>query len=95
MDNAEYTKPHVVYNFRVLPSKVHSGDEYEFLYDMTTRAGHIHSKGSRIRVLDATTQAPYNEIGESGHNWICRTKYSVSVWATLEQCISRGLLRKI
>lgn len=61
-------KSHIIYNVRALSFKVRSGDEYEFLYDMATRAGHIHPKGSIIRVHDATTQTPYNE------SWNCERR---------------------
>ena len=71
------------------------GDIYTFRYEMSTRAGHIHEKGSVITVLNGTKKAPHGEISASGTNWICQTKFGEGCWATLEQCISRGLLEKI
>ena len=71
------------------------GDTYEFLDNMITRAGHVHPKGSLLYVHDFTLKTPHDEISESGRNWICRTDFGISIWATLEQCISRRLLKKV
>lgn len=72
---------------------VHSGEVYEFLFDVHTRGGLVHETGDLLEVLDSTQRAPYGEVSQSGVNWVCKTKYSTSIWATLEQCIARGLLR--
>ena len=74
---------------------VQSGDVYEFLCNMSTRAGHTHPRGSRLYVHDRTTDPSFGEISESGYNWYCRTDFGISVWATLESCISRRLLKKV
>lgn len=74
---------------------VHPNDVYEFLTDMATRGGQSHKKGSQLTVIDFTTQFPHHEISASGRNWICETIYGISVWATLESCISRGLFKKV
>jgi hypothetical protein len=75
--------------------QVRSGDTYVFTCDVSTRAGHMHPRGSLLYVHDATQSTPHNEIGPHGSNWICRTQFSVSVWATLEQCIERGLMKRL
>ena len=72
---------------------VKPGQVYEFLCDVSTRAGHTHEKGSLLIVQDSTTKTPHGEISQSGVNWVCETRYGTSVWATLEQCIARGLFR--
>ncbi len=71
-----------------------SGDVYEFTSTISTRAGHLHPCGSLLYVHDHTQEAPHDEIGENG-NWWCRTDFGLSIWATLEQCIARGLLKKV
>ena len=75
--------------------KVAPGDTYEFTADISTRAGHIHPKGSRLFVHDPTTDSPNDEIGPRGMNWYCRTQFGISIWTTLEHCIERGVLRKV
>jgi hypothetical protein len=74
---------------------VSEGDTYEFLDNVSTRAGHVHPKGSMLFVHDRTRSTPHDEIGPRGYNWICRTQFGISVWATLEHCIERGLLKKL
>ena len=88
------SKPKVISNLGV-KVQVQSGDTWKFLCNMSTRAGHVHPKGSLLHVHDKTTEAPHGEIGESGFNWWCRTEFGLSIWATLEQCIARGLLKKV
>ena len=73
---------------------VKDGDVYVFNQPMNTRAGHVHQKNSIIFVLKSTTETPHNEISASGNNWICSTKFGIGCWATLESCISRGVLDK-
>ena len=79
---------------RITPD-VKPGDTYEFLTDMETRAGHTHKKGSRLKVVDSTRRCFHGELSASGTNWLCTTIYGTSEWATLEQCISRGLFLKV
>lgn len=74
---------------------VREGDVYQFLCDMSTRAGHIHPAGSLLHVVQQTRDAPHGEVSQSGSNWLCRTERGASIWATLEQCIGRGLLVKV
>ena len=73
---------------------VTAGDVYCFMDDVYTRSNLVHNKGDLLLVLDSTLQTPHGEISESGVNWVCETRHSTSVWATLEQCIARGLLKK-
>jgi hypothetical protein len=75
--------------------RVEEGDAYVFQDDVSTRAGFVHPKGSLLFVHDRTGSAPHDEVGPRGHNWICRTQFDVSVWATLEHCIERGLLKRL
>lgn len=72
--------------------KIEVGDTLEFLCDVSTRAGNVHQQGSLIEVLSFTQETPFGEIGHRGYNWVCRTQYGDSNWATLESCLSRGLL---
>lgn len=74
---------------------VEEGDVYEFLLNVGTRAGFTHLAGSRIFVVRKTREAPHNEVGPRGCNWVCQTIHDTSVWATLEHCIERGLLHRI
>lgn len=76
----------------ILPKE---GETYEFLDNVSTRAGHVHPKGSLLFICDRTGMTPHFEVGPRGYNWVCRTQFSVSVWATLEHCIERKLLRKL
>jgi hypothetical protein len=78
---------------RIFPD-VKPGDVYVFQHPVGTRAGHVHSRGTELKVLDSTTKCRHGEISQSGRNWVCESIYGVSEWATLEQCISRGLLAK-
>lgn len=100
MKNKRVLRPYVVptLDHRLRPVKirpVQSGDIYRFAMDVSTRAGHTHPAGSLLHVHDPTTRSPHGEISESGRNWICRTDFGISCWATLEQCIGRGLLEKV
>ena len=74
--------------------QVKAGEVYEFSHNTSTRAGHVHPKGSLVVVLRHTDEAPYGEIGENG-NWVCQTQFGISVWSTLEQGIARGLYKKV
>lgn len=74
---------------------VRAGQTYIFTVPVSTRAGHTYWPGAELFVVEETQECPYDEIGASGHNWICRTQNGDSVWATLEQCISRGVLRLV
>jgi hypothetical protein len=71
------------------------GEVYRFINNVSTRAGHIHPAGSLLYVRESTTRTPHGEIGPRGLNWICRTQFDVSVWATLEHCIECDLLVKV
>lgn len=71
------------------------GETYEFQCHVSTRAGRVHAKGDHIVVLDRTTKIPHKEVGPYGYNLVCQTKHGTSCWATLDQCIERGLLKKV
>lgn len=71
------------------------GQTYVFTVPVSTRAGHVHWAGTQLLVIAQTPACPYDEISATGYNWICSTQHGASVWATLEQCISRGLLRLV
>jgi len=90
------TKPRIntIHNLGPI-DPVEPGHTYEFLFGMSTRAGHVHERGSLLHVEDRTTRTPHGEISESGSNWVCRTQHGTSVWATLEQCLSRGMLKRL
>lgn len=74
---------------------VSEGETYVFQESVSTRAGFVHPKGSLLFVHDRTGHVPHGEIGPRGHNWLCRTQFDISVWATLEHCIERGLLKRL
>lgn len=85
----------IIDNCNGINPQVNAGDCYKFLYDISTRSGDIHRAGSTLKVIDFTTKTPYLEISASGRNWVCETIYGTSIWATLEQCISRGIIVKV
>ena len=79
----------------VVIEPVREGDVYRFECDMSTRAGHVHPAGTLLHVVQATRDCPHDEISESGSNWLCRTDHGASLWATLEQCIARGVIVRV
>lgn len=85
---------HVIRTLKPI-APVQPGQVYMFLHDVSTRAGHVHPRDSFLHVEDVTTQCPHGEIGEGDRNWVCRTDHGTSIWATLEQCISRDLLMRV
>jgi hypothetical protein len=95
MDILDVFDVKVIPNVRNDPVTVQPNYVYEFACDMSSRSGVMYKAGDEIRVVEATQSTPHNEIGVSGCNWICETKHGRSVWATLEQCVSRGMLRQI
>lgn len=101
MDTVAVSEARIIEQVRFLSAhsaeRVHvrSGDTYVFTCDCSTRAGHVHPRDSLLYVHDSTTDAPFDEIGPKGINWWCRTQFGISVWATLEQCIERGILKRL
>ena len=85
----------VIHNLGPVERPVQVGDVYRCTYGLQTRTGHFYPKGSWIQVVGPTTDAPFGEIGESGVNWVCRTTKGESVWATLEQCLSRRVIQLV
>lgn len=77
------------------PIVVEEGDTYEWLHDVGTRSGTTMTRGSTIKVVAATQWTPHDEIGPTGCNWLCDAVNGRSVWATLEHCIARRLLKKV
>lgn len=76
--------------------KVKTGDVYEVIVSgIRCRSGFTHNRGEVLEVLHETLAAPFDEIGPYGYNWWVKTKHDNSVWATLESCIERGLLKKV
>lgn len=75
--------------------KIHSGQVYEFVQEIRCRNGDIHPAGSRLHVHDSTIEAPFDEIGPNGVNWICRTKFGITIWSTLEHCIERKVIKRL
>lgn len=76
------------------PFVVAPNDIYEFMGPCITRTKQLNPVGTLLFVIKSTKDTPYGEISASGHNWICSTQFGISCWATLENCISRGILRK-
>jgi hypothetical protein len=75
--------------------QIRSGDLFQFTHDVSTRAGYVHPRGSLLYVHQMTHDKPHGEVGPRGFNWVCRTQFDVSIWATLESSIERGLLVKV
>lgn len=73
---------------------VRTGDVYICLTNLKTRAGHTHPEGALVRVIDQTGMTPHREITDRGYNWVCKTDFGISVWATLEACIGRGYMER-
>jgi len=73
---------------------VEEGSEWEWTCDVACRSGVICQKGSRAKVVEKTGMYPHGEMMEQGYNLLVNTNGSTTVWATFEQCISRGLLRR-
>lgn len=70
--------------------------KWEWLLDVSCRSGRIQAKGSVVEVLEFTFDAPHGEIMDRGYNLLVREPGGeVTVWATFEQCLSRGLLRRV
>lgn len=74
---------------------VRTGDVYQFTTGVSTRAGHNHYPDTLLVVQARITGAPHGEIGPRGYNWQCISQYGSSVWATLESCIERGMLKLV
>lgn len=74
---------------------VEEGSEWEWTSDVSCRSGVICQKGSRAKIIEKTGMYPHGEMMERGYNLLVNTNGSTTVWATFEQCISRGLLRRI
>lgn len=85
----------IIHNLGPVERPVQAGDTYRFTYGMQTRTGQFYPKGTWIQVLRPTNETPAGEIGESGVNWVCRTNLGDSVWATLEQCLSRRVIQLV
>lgn len=78
----------------LFPVKVVARELYRFTIEIYCRDGTVFDVGEPLRVISATDAIPYGEVGPNGHNWLCDAKNGLTVWATLEQCISRGVLQK-
>lgn len=72
------------------------GDVYEVVVGgVECRNGLTHRMGEQLIVCEKTNDTPYDEVGPYGYNWYVQSKYDKTVWATLESCIERKLLKKI
>lgn len=99
---SNYTIFETVINGQLLPSLTQPapdripqpGDEYEFTCPVSTRAGVTYQKGDLLKVLDRTSKAPNFELSSLG-NLVVEGKFGTSVWATLESCIARHLLKLV
>lgn len=78
---------------------VREGDIYEVTTypGLLCRSGRVLLQGSRLYVIQRSRDVPHNEISASTWNWLVRESADdhVSIWATLEQCIQRGVLRLV
>ena len=84
----------VITNVRPVPP-VEEGTVWEWNFDISCRNGKTIVKGSRAEVIERTGMTPHGEIMEGGYNLLVHTANNTSVWATFEQCVSRGLLTRI
>lgn len=81
--------------------EVRAGDIYEVMANpgLSCRTGRVLHRGSRLYVIQRTRDVPMpsNEISASTWNWLVRESVGdhVTVWSSLEQCIQRGVLRKV
>lgn len=82
-----------IYGLNIQP--VLPGDRFIWKYDIICRSGKTIPKGSEALVIEQSGMTPYDEIMERGYNLLVKTANGVSIWATFEQCVSRGLLDKI
>lgn len=73
-------------------SPVQEGSEWVWLINVGTRAGVIMKQFSIAKVIEKSGMTPHGEIMDRGYNLLIHTNGYTSVWATFEQCISRGLL---
>ena len=71
------------------------GDKFIWKFDISCRSGKVIPKGSIAEVIEQSGMTPHNEIMERGYNLLVKTANGVGIWATFEQCFSRGLLDKI
>ncbi len=95
MDKKEATQIPWIYPASAESIYPQAGEVYQFEMPVSTRAGHYFMPGDLLYIHEATEETPYGEIGPRGMNWICRTRFGVSVWSTLESCIERGLLSRV
>jgi len=84
----------VVSNVKAI-DPVEPGSVWEWLRHMKTRGAPRINCGMAAVVLARTDSAPHGEVMERGYNLLIATDGVVSVWATFEQCVSRGLLRRV
>lgn len=73
---------------------VKAGEKYTWKYGMQCRNGKILPAGSFAKVIEETGMIPFDEVMDRGYNLLIETVHGTSVWATFEQCLSRGLLVK-
>lgn len=84
----------VVVNVKEIPP-VEVGSAWEWQRDMKTRGELRIGRGSIAIVLARTDDAPHGEVMERGYNLLVSTDGVMSVWASFEQCVSRGLLVRV
>lgn len=81
---------YIVQNLR--PVEILPGQIYVWKCNVSCRDGSLLPAGSEVQVISITQDAPYGEIMERGYNLICKAANGTTVWATLEQCLSRDML---
>jgi hypothetical protein len=70
------------------------GDVYEFTRQIQTLANVFYDKGDRLYILRRTEVAPHYRTSSLG-NLEVRCKYMTSVWACVEDMISRGWIKLV
>lgn len=74
---------------------VEEGDVFEWLLNIKCRSEKVLREGTRAKVVGKTDLTPHDEIMDRGYNLLIEIEGETTVWATFEQCLSRGLLKKV
>ena len=88
------SKPIVITNETKI-DPVSEGSVWEWQTFVLARTGHVFKKGERAEIIEKTGMTPFGEIMERGYNLLVHTSNGTTVWSSFEQCVSRGLLKRI
>lgn len=82
----------VVIKCEVPIEPVEVGSVWTWACSAQSRVGHVFVEGETIKVLSQTKETPHGEVMERGYNLVIEASNGITVWATFEQCVSRGML---